>query len=138
MPNPTPSEGRREGRKLKDEALSLHERYSKRFVLTGRRLMLRLLMHEAASLTVDAVRARLPLPTGIDPKTYAAIPAGLAALKLIESTGFMESTRPEAHCRPVRIWRLKDRSAAELWLRNNPLPEDQRPPHDGPQLLLEI
>lgn len=136
--NPTPGDGRREGRKLKDEALSLHERLHRNFLLRGRRLLISSLLRALQTATIDDVRKDLPLPSGLNPKCYAAVTSGLAAAKVITCVGFVASTRPEAHARPVRVWRLTDRTAAERWLADNPLPEDQRPPHDGPQLLLEI
>lgn len=136
--NHTPRDGHHEGRLRKDAALSLHEKHRQQFILAGQRLLLRLLLNSGTPVSIDAVRERLPLPAGVAPRACGAIPKALMAAKILESAGFVHSTRPEAHARPVTAWRLHDRAAAERWLMEHPLPEELRPPHDGQQLLLGI
>ena len=48
----------------------------------------------------------------------------------IEADGFAKSRRPDAHARPVQVWRLVDRAAALAWLdahpdRPDPLPTSE-------------
>jgi hypothetical protein len=81
--------------------------------------------------TVDDVRAAVPLPAGINPKVFGAVPCELAEAGIIAANGYAKSARPEAHARPVQVWRLIDRAAASHWLATHPeLPEPTPEPSD--------
>ena len=51
-----------------------------------------------------------------------AVPVALVRLRLIEAGGYVTTTRPEAHARPVREWLLRDRASAHAWLAEHPEP----------------
>ena len=62
------------------------------------------------------MRDAVELPPDFDPRCLGSVPGRLAYDRIIEPAGFSRSTRPETHCRWVRVWRLADRGAAERWL----------------------
>jgi len=87
-----------------------------------RALLSRLL--DAGEATADNVRDAVPLPDGVSPRVFGAAPGELATSGIIAADGYRKSRRPEAHARPVTVWRLRDRDAAFDWLAVNPeLPE---------------
>jgi len=53
-------------------------------------------------VTIDDVRARLPLPAGVHPSVFGAVFKG----KLFEPIGYVASQRKAAHARTIRIYRL--------------------------------
>ena len=92
--------------------------------LAQRALLSELLTRDRA--TVDDVRRVVPCPEGVDPKAFGTMPGELAHARIIEADGFVKTTRPQGHARPVTRWRLKDRAAALTWLAEHPdLPEPQ-------------
>ena len=96
------------------------------YILRGRRaLLLRLL--DAGEATADDVRDAVALPAGIDPKVFGVVPGLLAKARIIERAGYAESRRPDAHARPLSIWRLTDRVGALAWLDAHPDRPDPTP-----------
>lgn len=92
--------------------------------LAQRALLSRLL--DAGEATADDVRDAVPLPDGISPRVYGAAPGELATAGIIAPAGYRKSRRPEAHARPVTLWRLQDRDAAVAWLAAHPpLPDPE-------------
>jgi hypothetical protein len=108
-----------DGRRRKDAAHDVLESRRAVYLFRARRaLLLRLL--EFGEAYADHVRDAVSLPEGIDAKLFGAVPGALARAGMIEAVGFATTTRPEAHARPVKVWRLRDRAAAEQWLADHP------------------
>ncbi len=89
------------------------------YVLRGRRALLVALLGTGEA-TADDVRDGLDLPAGIDPVCLGAVPLALVRAGIIRRAGYAPTCRPMAHARPVSVWTLADREAAERWLRNHP------------------
>jgi hypothetical protein len=113
-----------EARKL--DAFALLEARRAVYVLRGRRALLRRLL-DCGEATADDVRTAVELPPEIAPVALGCVPAPLARAGIIERAGFVESRRPDAHARPVSIWRLIDRAAALAWLAFHPDRPDPAP-----------
>jgi len=115
-------QNQRDGEHRKDVAFVLLEVRRECYVREARRALLDALLANGIA-TADDVRARVELPKGINPKTFGAVPSVLARAGIIRRDGFTRSTRPEAHARPVSVWRLADPAAAQRWLASHrPLP----------------
>ncbi|HUE71431.1 MAG TPA: hypothetical protein VMP01_11155 [Pirellulaceae bacterium] len=128
-------DGAAEGRRRKDAALSHLELRRAAFIRRARREFLHVLLARG-SATSDDLRQRLELPEGIDPKVFGAVPGALAKAGIIAQDGFATTARPEAHARPVGIWKLVNRQLAEKWLAENRDCGSQASRHDGDQGLL--
>ncbi|MBI5863435.1 MAG: hypothetical protein HZB38_02765 [Planctomycetes bacterium] len=113
-----------ERRKLSAHALLAARR--ELYVLRGRRALLAALL-DRGEATADDVRRAVALPAGIDPVCLGVVPGDLARAGIIERVGFATTARPEAHARPVSVWRLADRSAALAWLAAHPDRPDAPP-----------
>jgi len=112
-------DGMAEGERRKQDALaSLAERRDV-YVNRGRRALLARLL-EVGTATADDVRSVVELPPGVNPTCFGSVPSPLAQAGVIYRAGYRETTRPEGHARPVTVWRLADREAAERWLRLHP------------------
>jgi hypothetical protein len=109
----------KEGERRKLDALATLAAWRERLVLAGRRALLRRLI-DAGTATADDVREAVEIPIGVDPVCLGAVPCELARAGIIERAGFTESRRPDAHARPVSVWRLVDRNAALMWLAAHP------------------
>lgn len=110
-----------EGERRKAEAFDHFESHRSQLLLLGRRAMLVYALQHG-KVTADEVRALVPLPAGIDPKAFGAVPGVLSKLGLIEPFGFQHTTRAAGHARPVRVWRIRDAEAARRWLNDHPDP----------------
>lgn len=108
-----------EGERLKDVALSLLSARREALIRLGRRALLNTLL-ERGTATADDVRAAVEVPEGVDPKALGAVPGELATAGIIRRDGYVRTCRPEAHARPVSIWRMADASKAERWLATHP------------------
>ncbi len=127
-------EGRREGEHRKRCKLTALEARREWFVLRGRRALLRCLL-DVGVASMDDVRDVVTLPADIDPKLFGSVPSMLAIAGIIFADGFVKSSRPKAHARPLTVWRLVDREAAEQWLTehiDNPDDADARPSEPSP------
>jgi len=113
------SEGLAEGDRRKFDALATLAERREIYVLRGRRALLHALLG-LGNATADDVRAMVELPGDVDPKCLGAVPGALARKGIIRAVGYRRSARPEGHARPVTVWRLADRAAAERWLREHP------------------
>lgn len=113
-----------EARKL--DAHALLEARREVCVLRGRRALLAALL-AGGDATADDVRDAVDLPAEINPVCMGVVPGPLARAGLIERVGFTESRRPDAHARPVSVWRLADRAAALAWLAAHPERPDPAP-----------
>jgi hypothetical protein len=82
---------------------------------------------EQTVATADDVRNKVPLPQGIGPRCYGAVPLPLADAGLIRHAGYTATRRPEAHGRPIALWQLGDRAAALAWLETHPELPDTDP-----------
>lgn len=115
-----------EGQTRKLDARALLEARREVYVLRGRRALLGALL-DRGEATADDVRAAVDLPEEINPVCLGAVPGPLAQAGIIERVGFAESRRPDAHARPVSVWRLADRDAALAWLAVHPDRPDPTP-----------
>lgn len=120
----------REGDRRKRQALANLSARRGPVVTQGRRVMLRLLLDGQPTVTADDVRESVHSVAGVDPRCFGAVPGELARAGIIRAAGYMRSTRPEAHARPVCVWELVDREAAQRWLRLHPEPAAE--PLPGP------
>lgn len=112
-----------DGQQRKAEALDRLEAERATYVLMGRRALLQCLL-ATGSATADDVRDAIRLPEGMNPKVFGAVPGPLATAGVIVPDGYRPSQRPEAHGRPVQVWRLLDAEGATDWLRANPAPAE--------------
>ena len=139
----TGSRGLADGLARRDVAHRLLAARRDVFVRRGRRALLRAMLAGNGVATADDVRAAVPLPPGVNPKLFGPVPTELVAAGVIAADGYAKSNRPEAHARPVQVWRLVDRAAAERWLRENPdLPDPAQEcptaPGDGAVTQVEL
>jgi hypothetical protein len=121
-----------EGRVRRDRAHDLLEEYRQWLITAARRaLLVRLLAYPTA--TIDDVRDVVTIPPGVDPVCMGAAPGALSRAGIIERAGYAETGRAVAHARPVSVWRLADRAAAERWLAEHPAEPMPRPPACTPR-----
>lgn len=112
-----------EGERRKSAAHLRLEARRERYLRDARRAMLRALLAKGVA-TADDVRAAVDLPEGVAPKAFGAVPGPLARAGIIRRDGFAKTRRPQAHARPVSVWRLADRQRADAWLAaHRSLPE---------------
>lgn len=112
-----------EGIRRRNAAHSLLKARRAALILRAQRALLRILLDQQTA-TADDVRHSVPCPDGVSPKAFGAVPTDLARAGIIEAAGFRKSNRPTAHARPVTVWRLIDRTAAAVWLRQHPEPAE--------------
>jgi hypothetical protein len=103
----------------------------------GRRALLETLLRDGRA-SADDVRDAVELPPGIDPKTFGDIPGPLHRAGVIQPAGYVKTTRPVAHRRPITDWELVDRAAAERWLKAHPAPDPNQLPADVQRLLFPM
>lgn len=119
--------GLQEGERRRDAAQATLEARRHAIVRKGQRALLITLL-ERETATADDVRAAIELPPEIGAKCLGAVPGTLARAGIIDRAGFAATTRPNAHARPVSVWRLRDRAAAEQWLIDYPEIAEPPPP----------
>ena len=110
---------RAEGERRKLSALATLAERREVYVNQARRALLLALL-DGATATIDDARFAVELPAGINPKLFGAVPGALARAGIIRALGFDRTCRPEGHARPVTVWQLADRAAAQRWLVNHP------------------
>jgi hypothetical protein len=108
-----------EGERRKAAAHNLLTDHREAVVRRAQRALLTVLL-KTGTATADDVRELVELPAGIGPKCFGAVPSPLARAGIIQADGYTKTCRPEGHARPVTVWALADREAAERWLRNHP------------------
>ena len=112
-----------QGEKLKQQAFQFVEANREAFVLKARRCLLTEGIR-LGRVTIDDVREIVPLPAGVNPKTFGCVPTPLANAGIIEFAGYEKTTRKVAHARRNVIWGMKDDAAAKRWLHCHPDPDD--------------
>src|SRR5262245_20036950 len=70
------------GENAKRRALSLLEQQRAMMILRARRVLLAALL-AGDTISTDNVRESVPLPPGVNPKLFGAVPSALAELKII-------------------------------------------------------
>lgn len=120
-------DGLAEGERRRNAALAdLAARRSQIVTRARRALLARLL--DRGTATADDVRAALgELPPRVGPRYLGAVPGELVRAGIISSDGYVRTTRPQAHARPVAVWRLRDAEAARRWLVDHPEPAAPTP-----------
>ncbi len=126
---------REEGQHRRDSALATLEARRRIYVRRGRRGLLTTLL-ERGIATADDVRALVELPPDVAPVCLGAVPGMLARAGIIEREGYASTRRPDGHARPVSVWRLQDRRAAEQWLAEHP--DSEPPPNRKTQRVLPL
>ena len=111
--------GKGEGERRKADALATLAERRDVYVNRARRALLRGVL-DTGTATIDQVRGIIELPEGLDPKLFGTVPGALARAGIIRAAGFVKTSRPEGHGRPVTRWELADRLAAERWLQTHP------------------
>jgi hypothetical protein len=129
---PSSATDRLEGERRKCRALAILEARRRVYIRRGRRALLTRLL-AAGEATADDVRAAVELPPAINPKCLGSVPGQLAEAGIIRAAGFVRTTRPAGHARPVLLWQLADRAAALAWLAAHPDLPDLEPAEGDPQ-----
>ena len=111
--------GEGEGERYKADALALLADRREAVVRRARRALLTALLEDGTA-TVDAVRAVVELPSGINPKVFGSAPGELARHRHHRRRRLREDVPNRGPCRPITVWALADRAAAERWLRDHP------------------
>lgn len=114
------------GEKLKQQAFQFVEANRELFVLKARRCLLTEGL-KLGRVTIDEVRAIVPLPAGVNPKTFGCVPTPLANAGIIGFAGYGKTARKVAHARRNVIWEMKDPAAAKRWLHSHPDPDGATP-----------
>ena len=110
-----------EGEALKQRAHALLSARRCSLVTRAQRVLLGILL-EQGECTIDAVRATVAVPKGIDPKCFGAVPGPLSRAGIIYSDGIRKSSRRCAHARSNTVWKVRNAAAALEWLRLHPEP----------------
>lgn len=126
-----------ESERRRDAAHATLEARRHAIVRRGRRALLTVLL-DRGTASVDDVRGSVDLPSDIDPVCFGAVPRSLARAGIIHRAGFVATSRPDAHARPVSIWRLVDRDAALQWLTEHPEIPEPPPSQEKAQRLLPL
>lgn len=63
------------------------------------------LIRSGREFTAEDLRARAGTPLASSPNTLGSVILAASKQGRIECTGYCESTRPEARCRVLRVWR---------------------------------
>ncbi len=116
-----------EGRRRADRELDLHEAENREFMLLARRRLIELL-RTTSQATIDDLRELITIPASVRGVMLGAIPKALLKAGAIRRVGFVESTRPESHARPISAWSICDATAAVKWLEDHPAPVPVTPP----------
>lgn len=103
------------GRERKQLTMDAFEAARPRLLLAGRLAMLRVLL-DRGTCTMDDVRELVPVPYGVSPAAFGGVPHALFNAGIITRDGYRPTGRAEAKDRPVAVWRLVDRAAAECWI----------------------
>jgi hypothetical protein len=111
--------GLAEGERRRAAALAALAERRAALVRRAQRALLRQLL-DTGEATADDVRAAVPLPDGIGPRCYGAVPLPLADAGIIRHAGYRPTRRPAGHARPIAVWALADRDAARAWLSTHP------------------
>lgn len=113
--------GGAEGERRRDEALAiLRTRRSAALIRDLQVAAVRIAL-ERGEVCADDVRALVPIPADINPKVVGAAFRELADAGILSNTGtYRRSCRPQAHARPLPVWRLADAAGAVAWLTAHP------------------
>lgn len=119
-----------EGERRKDEAHKLLKQFRACLIRTAQRAMVGILL-ERGEASADDIRDLVPLPDGIKPAVFGAVPKPLANAGIITKGRHAPSRRKEASARDIPVWILIKRAAAIAWLKSNPpLPLPDAPIRD--------
>ena len=112
--------GGAEGERRRDEALARLRVHRAALIRELQAAALRVAL-DRGEVCADDVRALVTIPAGINPKVNGAALRELADAGILSNTGtYRRSRRPEAHARPLPVWRLADTAGAAAWLAVRP------------------
>lgn len=115
------------GDDLRKAALALLQAARASLIRKGQRALISRLLTGSVDADADIVRTLVPLPSGIDPRVFGQVTAGLSEAGIIKSNGMRPSRRPECHGRKIEIWILGSVDAARQWMACHPEIPDPRP-----------
>ena len=110
---------KREGERRKGEAFANLEAHREAILRKARRAFVTALLANGRA-TIDDVRSEVVLPPGMNPICFGPVASPFARLKFVHRIGFAETTRPEAHCRPVGVWETTSTTGLTNWLATHP------------------
>lgn len=120
LPLDTPPDGYAEGERRKGQAHRRHRRRHPDLMLAAQRAMVRHALLNG-TVTADDVRRAVPLPAGVHPTVFGAVPGPLAKAGILAGCPeYRPTTRAVGHCRPIRVWRVLNIPAALDWLARHP------------------
>lgn len=91
-------------------------RRHKGVTLTLRRAFISLLLVKIGHQgTVNEIRSQVP--DTVNPKVLGMVPRTLAGV--IEFVGWQTNENKQCHSRPIKLWRLVSKGAAEQWLKEH-------------------
>lgn len=100
-----------------DEAMATLQDRRAHLIRAGQRRLIELAL-AGATVSTDDIR---DIETGPVQRHFAgAVPRRLHRLGILQPIGYQPSAVPGSHARPILQWRLSDRAAAELWLKEHP------------------
>jgi len=111
--------GRALGEARRDDVHALLADRRAVYIRRGQRALLTALLCSGTA-TIDEAREAVDLPAGLNPKLFGVVPGPLARAGIIRQAGFVKTSRPAGHARPVALWELADHAAAVCWLRDHP------------------
>ncbi len=110
---------------LKQQVLEFFENSREAIIRRARRLFLNVLLNSPTGIcSADAISDALAIHKAAK-RLLGAVPGPFAKAGLIERIGYIASTRPEAHARPISLWKLIDREGASQWLLTHPELSDE-------------
>ena len=111
------------GAALRDEALALLAATRPATIRRLQRAAVSLAI-ETGTLTADDIRDSVPIAPNINPKVMGSAIRQLAVAGILRGGEYVQSRRPIARRRPVRVWHLNDAGRAAEWLAAHPEPTE--------------
>ncbi len=114
--NPLHREAARDdARRTKEATLATLEERRHWWILQGRFILVTVAL-ERGQASSDDIHERLTLPDEIDPTCLGSVPTMLARAGIIKRIGYIPTSRKTAKSRPLSLWEIADREAAQRYL----------------------
>lgn len=98
----------------------LKRRHQQAILSLRRTFLQRLLSKNGLTGSVDEIKQ--DVPTTVNPVVLGVIPRGLRGI--LECKGYRSSTDKKTHGRPIKVWTITNRQAAEKWLADHKEADD--------------